>query len=100
MREMPVIDGEDARDTQIPYRAALLLFASTLAVMAGSAIAPVVELMRGDLGLDATAAGLILTMHGLAIAIISPLAGSAAIILAALLVLHSETRTAPSIDEG
>ncbi|MEJ2633043.1 MAG: MFS transporter [Acidihalobacter sp.] len=77
MHAMPVIDREDAREAQIPYRVALtlLLLASTLAVMAGSAIAPVVELMRGDLGVDGTAAGLILTMHGLVIAIISPLAG-------------------------
>ncbi|WP_428240789.1 MFS transporter [Gynuella sp.] len=77
MPAMPIIDGEDTLEDRIHYRAALtlLLLASTLAVMAGSAIVPVVELMRSDLGIDATAAGLILTMHGLVIAITSPLVG-------------------------
>ena len=76
MSEALVIE-ESARKDRIPYRVALtlLLLASTLAVMAGSAITPVLDVMRGDLGIDGTAAGLILTMHGLIIAIVSPLAG-------------------------
>ncbi|MFW6725028.1 MFS transporter [Streptomyces sp. MAR4 CNY-716] len=54
---------------------ALLLFASTLTVMAGSTIAPVLEVIRGDLAVSGTAAGLIITAHGLAIAVSSPLMG-------------------------
>ncbi|MDQ0748257.1 ACDE family multidrug resistance protein [Streptomyces africanus] len=58
-------------------RAALpvLLFASTLAVMAGSIITPVLEVIRGDLDVSGTAAGLIITAHGLAIAVTSPIVG-------------------------
>ncbi|WP_261887326.1 MFS transporter [Vibrio aerogenes] len=61
----------------LPYRTVLvlLLLASMLTVMAGAIITPVVEVMRGDLKIDGTAAGLILTMHGLVIAVSSPLAG-------------------------
>ncbi|MCM5557019.1 MFS transporter [Pleomorphomonas sp. JP5] len=68
---------QTAPSTGLPHRAALalLLLASTLAVMAGSAITPVMDVMRGDLGVDGTAAGLILTAHGLVIALVSPLAG-------------------------
>ncbi|CAL9570433.1 putative MFS-type transporter YhhS [Streptomyces sp. enrichment culture] len=60
-----------------PARAALsvLLFASTLAVMAGSIITPVLEVIRGDLDVSGTAAGLIITAHGLAIAVTSPVVG-------------------------
>ncbi|MFI8194227.1 MFS transporter [Streptomyces sp. NPDC085946] len=53
----------------------LLLFASTLTVMAGSILAPVIQVIRGDLGVSGTAAGLIITTHSLAIAVTSPLAG-------------------------
>ncbi|GAB3288176.1 MFS transporter [Parasphingorhabdus pacifica] len=53
----------------------LLLLASTLSVMAGSVLSPVVELIRGDLGLSGTAVGLIVTAHSLGIAVASPLAG-------------------------
>jgi len=54
---------------------ALLLLASTLTVMAGSIITPVIEVIRGDLGVSGTAAGLVLTAHGLAVAVVSPLTG-------------------------
>ncbi|WP_017975403.1 MFS transporter [Actinopolyspora halophila] len=52
-----------------------LLLASTLAVMAGSILTPVLELIRGDLGVTGTAAGLIITAHSLVIALSSPLWG-------------------------
>ncbi|WP_309054009.1 MFS transporter [Streptomyces sp.] len=52
-----------------------LLLTSTLGVMAGSVISPVVEVIRGDLGVSGTAAGLVVTAHALAVAVISPLAG-------------------------
>lgn len=54
---------------------ALLLLASTLTVMAGSVIAPVTEVIRGELGVSGTAAGLVLTAHGLAVAVVSPVTG-------------------------
>lgn len=53
----------------------LLLLASTLGPMAGATIVPVLEEIRTDLGVSGTAAGLIITTHGLAIAIFSPVAG-------------------------
>ncbi|WP_082312767.1 MFS transporter [Salinispora fenicalii] len=53
----------------------LLLSASTLTVMAGAIITPVLEVIRGELGVDGTAAGMILTAHGLSIALCSPLVG-------------------------
>lgn len=61
----------------LPHRAVLtlLLLASMLGVMAGSAITPVLEIIREALAIDGTKAGLILTAHGLVIAVISPLAG-------------------------
>ncbi|PRW63623.1 MFS transporter [Actinopolyspora mortivallis] len=52
-----------------------LLLASTLAVMAGAILTPVLEVIRGDLGVTGTAAGLIITAHGLVIALSSPLWG-------------------------
>ncbi|WP_306318197.1 MULTISPECIES: MFS transporter [unclassified Streptomyces] len=58
-----------------PATLPLLLFASTLAVMAGSILAPVIQVIRGDLGVGGTAAGLIITTHSLAIAVASPLVG-------------------------
>lgn len=66
-----------AHIARIPHRRALilLLLASTLAVMAGAAVAPVVDIMRADLDINATSAGLILTLHALVIAITSPLVG-------------------------
>ncbi|GAA5217952.1 MFS transporter [Streptomyces thinghirensis] len=53
----------------------VLLLASTLTVMAGAVIAPVLEVIRDDLGLSGTAAGMILTAHGLSIAVTSPVVG-------------------------
>ncbi|MFD0353278.1 MFS transporter [Streptomyces sp. NPDC127110] len=52
-----------------------LLLASTLTVMAGTVLAPVVAAIRTDLGVSGTAAGLILTAHGLSLAITSPFVG-------------------------
>ncbi|GCB46917.1 MFS transporter [Streptomyces sp. NL15-2K] len=52
-----------------------LLLASTLGVMAGSVISPVVEVIRGDLGISGTEAGLVVTAHALAVAVVSPLVG-------------------------
>lgn len=54
---------------------AVLLAASTLGVMGGAVIVPVLEVIRGDLGVSGTAAGFILTGHGFAIAVSSPLMG-------------------------
>lgn len=58
-----------------PAALSVLLFGSTLGVMAGSTIVPVLQVIRGDLGVGGTAAGLIITAHGLAIAVTSPLIG-------------------------
>ncbi|MCE7080955.1 MFS transporter [Streptomyces sp. ST2-7A] len=55
--------------------AAVLLLASTLGVMGGAAIAPMVEVIRGELGIGATAIGMLLTVHSLAIAVTAPLIG-------------------------
>ncbi|MPY81074.1 MAG: MFS transporter, partial [Actinophytocola sp.] len=41
--------------------------------MAGAIVMPVLEVIRGDLRVTGTAAGLIITAHGLAIAVASPL---------------------------
>lgn len=59
------------------YPAALvvLLLSSTLGVMAGAVVMPVLELIRSDFGVTGTAAGLIITTHGLVIALSSPLVG-------------------------
>ena len=60
------------------HRAALavLLLASTLTVMATAVISPVIAVIRDDLGLSGTEAGLLLTAHCLVIALASPLAGT------------------------
>ncbi|MET9608576.1 MFS transporter [Streptomyces sp. NPDC006512] len=60
-----------------PNRATLfiLLTISTLTIMAGAVVAPVVSVIRGDLGVSGTQAGLILTAHGLSLAIVSPFIG-------------------------
>ncbi|AVT41239.1 MFS transporter [Plantactinospora sp. BB1] len=55
----------------------ILLLASTLTVLAGAVLAPVVELLRADLGVSAGAAGLVLTAHGLSLALVGPLVGRA-----------------------
>lgn len=60
------------------HRAALtvLLLASTLTVMATAVISPVIAVIRDDLGLSGTEAGLLLTAHCLVIALASPLVGT------------------------
>ena len=54
----------------------VILASSTLTVMAGSIVAPVLNLMREGLNVDPTYVGLIITTHGLFIALFSPLMGS------------------------
>ncbi|WP_240108353.1 MFS transporter [Streptomyces sp. MUM 203J] len=54
---------------------AALLLASTLTVMAGTVLAPVVSEIRTALDVSGTAAGLILTAHGLSLAVVSPVVG-------------------------
>jgi ACDE family multidrug resistance protein len=54
-----------------------IIFASaTLTIMAGSIIAPVLNLMRDGLGIAPSSVGLIITTHGLFMALFSPLMGS------------------------
>lgn len=53
----------------------VLLLGSTLTVMAGAVLSPVLAVIRDELGLSGTAAGLVLTAHGLAIAVASPAVG-------------------------
>ena len=54
-----------------------VIFASaTLTIMAGSIIAPVLNLMRDALGVAPASVGLIITTHGLFMALTSPLMGS------------------------
>lgn len=54
---------------------AVLLVASTLGVMGGAILVPVLEVIRGDFGVSGIAAGFILTGHGFAIAVSSPQVG-------------------------
>jgi len=53
----------------------VILASGTLTVMAGAMIAPVLNVMRQDLGVDPALAGLIITTHSIFIAALSPLAG-------------------------
>lgn len=54
-----------------------IIFASaTLTIMAGSIIAPVLNPMRDGLGVGPSSVGLIITTHGLFMALFSPLMGS------------------------
>ncbi|MEJ2058735.1 MAG: MFS transporter [Desulfofustis sp.] len=54
-----------------------IIFASaTLTIMAGSIIAPILNLMRDGLGIAPSHVGLIITTHGLFMALFSPLMGS------------------------
>ncbi|RNL82102.1 MFS transporter [Halostreptopolyspora alba] len=53
----------------------LLLFVSTLTVMAGAILTPVVAVLREVLDLSGTQAGLVITTHALVIAVASPLVG-------------------------
>ncbi|MDG4786363.1 MFS transporter [Micromonospora sp. WMMD1102] len=71
----PSADGTPWRPPAGPLW--LLLLASTLTVLAGAVLAPVVELLRADLGISPGAAGLVLTAHGLSLALVGPLVGRA-----------------------
>jgi ACDE family multidrug resistance protein len=55
----------------------ILLLGSTLTVMAGMILCPVLEFIRRDLALSLTSTGLVLTVHGLSLALASPLIGRA-----------------------
>lgn len=54
----------------------VILSSATLTIMAGSIIAPVLNLMRAGLGVAPSSVGLIITTHGLFMALFSPLMGS------------------------
>ncbi len=54
----------------------IILASSTLTVMAGAIIGPVVRDIGIGLGVDPSSAGLIITMHGVFVFLLSPLAGS------------------------
>ncbi len=54
----------------------VILASATLTIMAGSIIAPVLNLMRDGLGVAPSSVGLIITTHGLFMALFSPLMGS------------------------
>lgn len=55
----------------------VVLTSATLTIMAGSIIAPVLNVMRDGLGVAPSSVGLIITTHGLFMALFSPLMGSA-----------------------
>ncbi|GAB2575824.1 MFS transporter [Kribbella endophytica] len=55
----------------------VLLLGSTLTVMAGAILAPILELVRRDLDLSETQTGLVLTTHAASLAIVSPFIGRA-----------------------
>ncbi len=69
--------GNNKKGMAIPKTFSLgVIFASaTLTIMAGSIIAPVQNLMRDGLGVAPTSIGLIITTHGLFMALFSPLMG-------------------------
>jgi len=73
----PPPPAPSAPPAALPHRATLvvLLLASTLTVMAGAILTPVVGVIRGELGVSGTGAGLILTAHGLSLAVVSPFVG-------------------------
>jgi len=54
----------------------VILASATLTVMAGSIIAPVLNLLKEELGVDPTSAGLIITTHALFMALSSPFTGN------------------------
>jgi MFS family permease len=54
----------------------VILSSATLTIMAGSIIAPVLNLMRDGLGVAPSSVGLIITTHGLFMALFSPVMGS------------------------
>ncbi|MEV0133466.1 MFS transporter [Dactylosporangium sp. NPDC050688] len=55
----------------------MLLLGSTLTVMAGGVLSPVVGLLQTDLDLTAVTAGLVITAHGLSLALAGPAVGRA-----------------------
>lgn len=59
-----------------PFSLGVILASATLTIMAGSIIAPVLNLMRDGLGVAPQSIGLIITTHGLFMALFSPLMGS------------------------
>jgi MFS family permease len=58
------------------FSLSVILVSATLTIMAGSIIAPVLNLMRDGLGVAPASVGLIITTHGLFMALFSPLMGS------------------------
>ncbi|MEE4263129.1 MAG: MFS transporter [Desulfobacteraceae bacterium] len=58
------------------FSLAIIFASATLTIMAGSIIAPVLNLMRDGLGVEPSWVGLIITTHGLFMALFSPLMGS------------------------
>ncbi len=54
----------------------VLLASATLTVMTGSIIAPILNLLRDELGVDPASVGLIITTHALFMALFSPLIGN------------------------
>ena len=54
----------------------VILTSATLTIMAGSVIAPALNVMRDGLGVSPSSVGLIITTHGLFMALFSPLMGS------------------------
>jgi ACDE family multidrug resistance protein len=58
------------------FSLSIILASATLTIMAGSIIAPVLNLMRDGLGVAPASVGLIITTHGLFMALFSPLMGS------------------------
>lgn len=66
--------SDDPSSTPTASLVALLL-GSTLTVMAGAVIAPVLALVQGEFGVSDTQVGLLLTVHALSLAATSPLVG-------------------------
>jgi MFS family permease len=58
------------------FSLAIIFASATLTIMAGSIIAPVLNLMRDGLGVAPSMVGLIITTHGLFMALFSPVMGS------------------------
>ena len=58
------------------YSLGIIFASATLTIMAGSIIAPVLNLMRDGLGIAPSYVGLTITTHGLFMALFSPLMGS------------------------
>lgn len=71
----PDTESGSTHPSRRPPALTVLLLGSTLTVMAGGVLSPVLALVRNELAISDTAAGLLLTAHGLTIAIASPAAG-------------------------